>query len=262
MAKGAYKMKRMKKKISVAVTAFFLFVFASSGFTQVMDAKFDIYAIFGWGIPIGGYYIGTSQKVQNVATVLEEKDHYLNYGRGLHLEGGVNFKTMENIKAQISFNYTRNVPATKIEFENTTVSEFNNEDKYSVNLIGFKALLIPYFNAFDLIEMYTGIGIGLFFNKSSIKGSNVVHNQYEGNIKTKPALAFCSKLGADFPLNDMFSLFGELTFDAMSFRAESMQTTSSPNKITFDRNNNTLSAPPKVPGSNFGINIGLRLLIL
>ena len=157
-------MTHVKNKIIPALALFFLLGSSTPNSAQVMDARFDIYGICGYGVPIGGYYIGSSQKVQNVGTVLEEKDHYLNYGKGLHLEAGVNIMTMKNVKAQVSFSYTRNIPSTKIEFENVTVSEFNNEDKYSTNLFGFKALLMPYFNAFDLIEMYTGVGVGFFFN--------------------------------------------------------------------------------------------------
>jgi opacity protein-like surface antigen len=256
-------MVQLKKNTALTIALFLLLTSLKPVIAQVMNSRFDIYAIGGYGIPIGGHYISTSVKSENIVPrILEEKDHYLNYGKGLHLEAGVNFRTMENIKAQISFNYTRNIPSIKDKDENITVSEFNNEDKYSVNLIGFKVLLIPYFNAFDLVELYTGVGIGFFFNKVTIKGNNVVHNRYEGNIKTKPALAFCSKFGADFPLNDMFSLFGEISFDAMSFKAESIQSTRIPDEVTFDKDNSTLLPPPRIPGSNFGINIGIRLMIL
>jgi hypothetical protein len=60
----------------------------------------------------------------------------------------------------------------------------------------------------------------------------------------------------------MFSLFAEISFDAMSFKAESIQSTSSPDEVTYDKDNNTLEPPPRIPGSNFGINIGIRLMIL
>ena len=258
-------MTQVKKKIIPALALFFLLGSSTPNSAQVMDARFDIYGICGYGIPIGGHAVAVSQKAEGVwpaITIIEEKDHYLNYGKGLHLEAGVNIKTMDNIKAQISFNFTRNIPSIKAKYENITSNERNNENNYSTNLFGFKALIIPYFNAFDLIEMYAGVGIGFFFNKVSIEGDNVVHNEYEGNIKTNPTLAFSSKLGADFPLTDMLSLFGEISFDAMSFKVKSMQTTENPNKITYDKDNNTLDPPPKIPGSNFGLNIGLRLLIM
>ncbi len=254
----------MKKyhKIFNATITLFLILIPNISTAQVMNSKFDIYANFGYGIPRSGYYLGESQKFDNSNVLIEVEDHYFNYGKGLKLGLGTNLKTMENLKVQFSFNYTRSIPSIKVKFEN---SISKNTDKHTYNLFGLNLALIPYFNLFNLLEMYVGVGVGIYFTTLKIESSNNQTNRYEGYIKTKPALGFCAKLGTDLPLNDVISPFFELSLNQISFKGKSYRKTSTNEEgrqISFEKDSNTLEAPPKIPGSNFGILLGIRFIIL
>ncbi len=114
--------------------------------------------------------------------------------------------------------------------------------------------------------MYTGVGVGLFWNSWKYKTENVgealgtsVNETIEGKIKTSPKLAFLGLAGADFPLSEILTLFGEVAFEQMSFTTKKYI---EGNKTVVYEKDSNLPAPQKIPGSNWQIRFGVKMGIL
>jgi opacity protein-like surface antigen len=241
----------LSEKTFIHSIIFCLLIFIPiSSFAEERAGELDIFLIAGYGIPIGGHFLDSSKKAE---------DYYLNYGHGLKINAGVNYNFTNYLGMRVAFNYTAGLPSIKIDYEDQ-ISEYT--ETFKRNLFGIKVMLVPRFEAFDLFDMYAGIGIGLFFTSLKIENSDKANYPYEGERRTKPALSFNSLVGADFALNDRFTLFGELSFDLMSFNTKSMKPTDSKTQTDFVKDSNSSEHPIKIPGSNFGISIGMRVTIL
>ncbi len=241
----------LSEKTFIHSIIFCLLIFIPiSSFAEERAGELDIFLLAGYGIPIGGHFLDSSK---------EAEDNYLNYGHGLKINAGVNYNFTNYLGMRVGFNYTAGLPSIKIDYDEP-LSE--HTETFKRNLFGIKVMLIPRFEAFDLFDMYAGIGIGMFFTVLKIESSDKTNRHYEGEIRTNPALSFNSLIGADFALNDRFTLFGELSFDLMSFNTKSMKATDSESQIDFVKDSNTSQHPIKIPGSNFGISIGMRMTIL
>ena len=126
--------------------------------------------------------------------------------------------------------------------------------------------------ASSTILIYAGIPLsasklGFFWNSRPFKivtEAGNITQEITGKITSKPALGFLGLLGADYPLNDKLTLFGELGFEQISFSLDKY-VVEEPNKQTIyysedDANTNNLN-PQKVPGSSFQIRAGVRFAI-
>lgn len=217
----------------------------------------DIYLSTGYGIPIGGFFIDSSETYRNVSDITPSstEDHYLNYGHGLKIYAGVSYHISNNLGMRFGFNYTAGLPSNKVEYDSP--SEKYTE-KYKRNLFGLQLMILPRFEALGLFDMYAGAGIGFHFTSLTITKDNT---SSEGEIRTSPALSFHGVLGTDFPLNDKFTLFSEVSFDQMSFNTKSRKDPDGVAQEDFNRDSNSSPHPIKIPGTNVGLSIGLRLTL-
>lgn len=256
----------MKTLSSLLIAAFFI-VSACSAQTQ---DKFSIYTSLGYGFGIGGRLIDSSVSY-NGLTLLESTDLHQNYGKGMKVEIGALFGIMHNVDLQTGFVYSWGIPY--IEETDQMIfgtAETNTTLKHKHSQFGIKVLVLPNFEVFKLFDAYAGVGIGVFFNFSSAEVSRT--GGYEALItdSNKPSPAFLGCFGLDFPLNDILHFFVETGFEAMSSTmketriTESDFTTSDYDEKTIEYKEDSvgLSAPPKTPGSNINVRLGLRLNIL
>lgn len=256
-------MTRIEKTI-ISVLALCLILLSSiPSPAEGKENKLDLFFLSGYGIPSGGYFLGQSEEYDPAHVPIKRKDHHLNYGKGIQLEGGANLSIMENVSSQFSFCYTGGLPRNEIEYKSNDTSMTTT---YHCNLFGFKLMVLPHFLIFELFEMYIGIGAGLYF--TSLK-SETDFNQIspkEGYLKTKPGLAFCSLIGVDYPFNDKISGFFEISFDQMSFKTKEEKRIGYSTKFTYEKNSNSNSQwvlpQQKIPGSSVGLRIGIRYIIL
>jgi hypothetical protein len=237
-----------------------IMVIISTGYcVEKADTRFSIVANFGYGMALGGYYIGASEKWQPTGlpfpreNTVEAIDKYLNYGRGLQMELGAQIGLMKNLDLLVAFDYTPGLRDLKVE--GRILDSMNHTDTFRKHLFGFKTLLLPKFKAFDLIDVYVGGGIGLFWTSLSITSDK---SNIKGYFKTKPALSFSGKIGMVYPVNDRFGINFDITYDAMSF---TVKITKEPGEIgeniLTEDSPNSGNAPFKITGSNVGLRAGV-----
>lgn len=243
--------------------AFLLLAAVSFIFAQDSETL-NIFASLGFGFPTGGQ-VFSSHTYDGVA-LSEREDKYFNYGQGIKFDAGIQYFMMENVALQAAFGYSGRIPKLKIRdinnVVNTTTTIRDSSINYSSSLFGLKVLVVPRFEILELLNMYTGVGIGFFWNSlsyeaSRLAGTDVVN--YEGKIKSSPALGLLGLMGIDIPLSDLMTAFGEVAFEQMSFkwrkRIEEGRYT-----IVYEKDANTVDAPQRIPGSNWQIRAGIRFI--
>lgn len=232
-----------------------------------VEKKFDLYATLGYGFGVGGRYAGASETtIPN--TPAKREDHYQNFGWGIKLEGGADYLLMENLYGQAGLCYSIGVPW----FDNVT-DDGTTRTTVSCHwsTLGIKALLKPTFKFLDLFDVYTGFGLGLYFAFSSadIKQTptNYSAKEVDGN---NPVLAFIGSLGVEYPLTESIIMYGELYCEQMSFTMTKTDYTNSsfpkgdpyaPRTVTYHEDENGSPYPPKTPGTNVAIRVGMRFPI-
>lgn len=218
--------------------------------------KLGIFGDVGFGVGIGGELFPSS-----------EKDKYLNYGNGFKLDFGARYSLMNDLNAQAEFDMSFGVP--KFEVVNKA-SITDSTETFKRNMYGIKISVVPEFEVLELFTMYTGVGIGFFWNSlhftrnETTSGFNI---REEGKIVSSPALGFTGFLGADFPLTKRITLFGQLGFDVVSFKwkekvVEDATNDSRIGTHIFRNDDRSNPPPPKVPGSNWQVRAGVRFGIL
>jgi opacity protein-like surface antigen len=241
----------MKKILMlVMATAIFIQSFAEN------NEKLGIFGDVGFGVGIGGQLYPSS-----------EKDKYLNYGNGFKLDFGARYSLMDNLYGQAEFDMSFGVP--KFEVVNKTTVTTNTET-LKRNMYSIKISVVPEFEVLELFTMYTGVGIGFFWNSLHFTREQTtpgLNPSEEGKIVSSPALGFTGFLGADFPLAKRITLFGQFGFDVVSFKwkeevVEDATTTSRIGTHIFRNDDRSNPPPPKVPGSNWQIRAGIRFGIL
>jgi hypothetical protein len=245
------------RKITVAIIA--VFAMASALFahdTTNADSKvFSLCGSIGYGFGMGGEWIDASVKLNGLA-VQERSDKYLNYGDGFKLELGGIYKLMENLDAQAVINYNAGVPNIQ------AITEINSANKtintYKPSTFGFKTMVLPRVKILDLLDMYAGFGVGLYF--ASLSWTNSETN-FDGNFKTAPALAFCGSVGANYPVYNDLIIYGEIAIEQMSFTVNSILDAGTGDQTNFEQDSNANSGvehPKKIPGSNIAFRVGAK----
>jgi hypothetical protein len=234
------------------------------------EKKFDLYVTTGYGFGVGGRYVGPSE-TYNGAVLTTREDHYQNFGWGIKLEGGADYLLMDKLFVQGGLCFNFGVPGISNVLDNPGVEK--TTVNYGWTTIGIKALIKPTFQLFDLFNVYTGFGLGLYFAMSS---ADITSSTPGGDFSSKaidsnnPALAFIGSLGVEYPLNEFCILYGELYCEQMSFTTTKTEYTNS----TFPGGNTYIdhivyyqedvtdrAPPPKTPGTNIAIRAGVRFPI-
>jgi hypothetical protein len=232
--------------------------------------KFDLYLTTGYGFGIGGTNVGASETYAG-GILTARDDHYQNFGWGIKLDGGVDYLVMDKLYVQGGLCFNFGVPGI------SNVQDDGAGTKTTVNYgwttFGIKALVKPTFQLFDLFDVYTGFGLGLYFAgsgadiKSTTPGGDFSARSVDNN---NPALAVIGSLGVEYPLTENIIFFGELYCEAMSFTTTSTAYSNSTypggnnyfNHIVYYHEDETNSPPPpKTPGTNVAIRAGVRFPI-
>ncbi|MBN1308124.1 MAG: outer membrane beta-barrel protein [Chitinispirillaceae bacterium] len=225
----------------------------------------NVFGSIGAGFGMGGRLYSSTEFSNNTTTVT---DRFFNYGSGMKFDAGCQYFMMENVALQPSFAYSVGLPFK----EETRAGDSNITTTFRRHLFGIKALVVPRFEVLDLLDMYAGVGVGFFWNARPFKilvETPMGSQEAKGRITSKPAVGLVGQLGADYPINDKLTLFGELAFEQVRFNLskyiikESTVTTlnSGTQYYSKDDNNPQNLDPEKVPGSNWQIRIGIRYAI-
>jgi opacity protein-like surface antigen len=244
------------------------------------EPKFSIFAGLGAGFPIGGWDIGSSDKTVlrtgGTFEVTETDDEYLNFGSGLKVDLGAAYRFIEHVDARASFIMSFGIPYTDVEMEDrdetgSPVDVTTETFTYHRAQFGFRLMLVPRFRAFDLFDMYVGAGLGLYFTSASFErefdnSTTAVHYEEEVDIDTKASLPFIGMLGAEYPINKHLVVFLDATYEAQNVTVQEykVEETNFPAGMAttsqkFEKDATDRPAPPKIPGSNWQIRLGVRV---
>jgi hypothetical protein len=228
----------------------------AQGKTDNNSKTISLCGSIAYGFGMGGQWIDQSVSINGLA-VQERSDKYLNYGDGFKLELGGLYKLMENLDGQAVFCYNSGTPSIKAVTQrvNSLVTNI-----YSADMLGFKVMALPRVKIFDLLDMYTGFGMGLYFASLSWTNSATT---YQGNFRTSPALAFCGSIGVNYPVYNDLIVYGEIAIEQMSFTRTSKLDAETGDQTTYeqDSNANNITAPDKIPGSNIAFRVGVKFPI-
>ncbi len=225
----------------------------------------NVYGSMGFGFPTGGSLYSSIKANVGPGGIdtTEEKDSYFNFGKGIKLDMGIQYFLMPNIALQAGIGISGNIPRLKT-FHETSGLKVNTT--YRSSLWGLKAMIVPHFEVLELITMYTGVGIGFFWNSLKYEQKTVTEindlsatETIDGKIKTSPKLGLLGLAGANFPLSDLLTVYGELAFEQLSFTTK--KNIQGNNTIVYEKNSN-LPAPERISGSNWQFRFGVRMSVL
>ena len=235
------------------------------------EKKFDLYVTTGYGFGVGGSYLDASQTYNGAGTLTLRDDHYRNFGWGIKLDGGADYLLMDKLFVQGGLCFNFGVPGISNVFDNPGVEK--TTVNYGWTTIGIKALVKPTFQLFDLFNVYTGFGLGLYF---AMSWADITSSTPGGDFSSKavdsnnPALAFIGSLGVEYPLNEFCILYGELYCEQMSFTTTKTEYTNSTfpggstyidHIVYYQEDVTDRAPPPKTPGTNIAIRAGVRFPI-
>jgi opacity protein-like surface antigen len=234
---------------------------------QTKQEVLNVFGSIGIGFKTGGQLF-TSTTKNDSGIITNEEDEFFNYGQGFKIDLGAQYLAMENLGLQADMEISLGAPGFET---NDRFGDYDSSVKYTRNLFGIKFMVVPRFEVLELITMYTGVGLGFFWNslhyETTVMRSNGTTTE-KGKIISNPTLGFTGLIGADYPISDIFALFGEIAFDQISFRWKKKivdQTNIVGNKLGttfFEEDDPSNDAPIRVPGSNWQIRIGARLSVL
>jgi opacity protein-like surface antigen len=252
---------------------------SSFGQSQEFRPSIHAFAMVGYGFTSTGAEIPAnptlsleqqkvhtqSQTINSSGIKTEVQDQYINYGQGLKTEIGAEMELMEKLAAELSFEYTAGVPFLSVKYENQdALNPLSWEEKYRKHAFGLKAMVKPHLMVLDLLDMYCGVGIGLFFTKCTYTNSDVDLGKQDGYFKTRPGLGLLGQFGAYYPVHDLLDIKAELAFEQVSFSLKELRPTDGNYIYHFERNSTAGNEfqPVKIPGSNLALRIGVRYKIL
>ncbi len=238
----------------------------------------NVYGSIGYGFGSSGdLFSSTIIRTEGLSIdTIERKDRYLNYGQGLKIDVGIQYFMMENVALQAGFIYTPGVPGLTTEYRNDYTllgiqGFIDSTVEYHRNMFGVKAMIVPRFEIFELLNMHTGVGVGFYWNTLGYEitrksSADTTTRTEEGSIKSAPSLGFNGLIGVDYPISDLLSLFGEIGFDMTSFRwTKQMIDNTEFNRATgsynFEKNTPNQRPPLRVSGSNWRLSVGVRYAI-
>lgn len=230
------------------------------------DDTFSLFGAIGAGFGMGGR-LYTSTTLENGNT--QEKDHFFNYGNGMKIDLGCRYFLMDDVALLGSFEYSAGIP--KLEHKMQVIGS-QTTTEYGFHMFGIKVCVAPRFEVLDLIDMYTGAGIGFFWNARSFETKNstltTIVSEYSGKITSAPTLGFVGLLGADYPMNDKITLFGEIAFEQVRFNLKryviekSTDANNSTGTTYYSEDDSNNLPPEKVPGSNWQLRFGVRFALI
>jgi len=246
---------------------FFACIVSAQQPPQTQKDILNVFGSIGIGFKTGGQLF-TSVTKNDSGIITKEEDEFFNYGQGFKINFGAQYSAMENLGLQADMEISLGAPGFET---NDHFAAYDSSVEYHRNLFGIKFMVVPRFEVLELITMYTGVGLGFFWNSLHYETTILQPNgttTEKGKIISNPTLGFTGLIGADYPISDIFALFGEIAFDQISFRWKKKivdQTNIQNHKLGttfFEEDDPSNDAPLKVPGSNWQIRIGARLSVL
>ncbi|MBD3315268.1 MAG: hypothetical protein GF344_05740 [Chitinivibrionales bacterium] len=234
------------------------------------ERRFGAFLAMGYGFPVGGRYIGSSE-VYDLRdnwphSPIDVEDHFLNYGRGIKVEGGVSYRFLERVRARLGFQFSGGTPKIGI-VQDQRYNARVTERTYRWSMFGIKGLVVPRFEVFELLDMYTGVGMGIFFTSSSYNITQTGGLTAKAEADHSPTIGFLGLYGVDFPIADNIMVFGELNLEAVRVTTKTLRVYDSnfsdgdayPNSTENYEDDVTDRDPrQRTPATNVALRLGVR----
>jgi hypothetical protein len=250
--------------------------------TANSDRNFNIFINTGYGFGQGGFFLRevNAISVSNGAPANDNKDYYMNMGQGLKFEAGVGYMATPNFEARFSADFNIGLFAPKIEAKTLDKNDpkivLGTEIKdYSYWSWGVRAMAVPWFELLEMLDMYIGTGLSLNFaygtEDSTFRYPDNATDNTVYETRFSPSLGLCGVVGFILPFSEVTDFFGELQFESKSFTLNKKRLKTSqlserfpgtpPTDISYKKNDSNLgidNALSLIPGSNWGLRVGLR----
>lgn len=238
-------------------------------------AQLTPFVSLGYNFPVGRIFVDNSIDSSFISGAVSElDDHYLNYGRGIDLSAGIFVRMMDSVDARLSFDATFGTPAVEVERRLQTSGTTSQIDHYSYrhSLVALKAAATPRFRVVELLDVYTGVGMGLYLSLSSFEHT---YSETIGSVtgtfnetvtyNASPRLGFFGLLGAEYPISERVVIIAELDFETLSAKRKSQKVEADdgfpqPTRpATFVKDSPDNAPPQYIPASNWGLHIGVKI---
>jgi opacity protein-like surface antigen len=228
--------------------------------------KFDLFLATGYGFGVGGYYSGASRTYSGT-TLMDREDHYENFGWGIKVEGGADYLLMDHVYGLAAINYSISaVPGT--ENKQDILGTSTTSEKFHWSVFGTKLGIKPTFKVLDLLDVYTTFGIGLYFASS---GADLKMTESAGGVSTSkaedsnnPAMTLIAAIGVEYPISESVIAYGEINCEQMSFTTTKTEYSNSVGGfyndyvVNYQEDVTDRNPPPKIPGTNIALRVGVR----
>jgi opacity protein-like surface antigen len=265
----------MKLVKTLAISMAILLVASSLAAQQ----KISFLGQVGYGLGLGGEYIGAINTYNSGDTLTSTKDKYLSLGKGLSLGLGAEISLNPNFNVRISGGYST-MPSIEVVENHPS---YGNKNTYKGHIIGFNTILIAK-APLGALHPYVGMGPGLYFGEmkqEETSNSGLTETQATYEVRFKPAIGFCGLVGLEFHINGSLIPFVELNFQQAGLTRKELEVTeykvdgvdqlssfdldySTPgiqHTITYKKNSTTNPPPQVISGSNFGLRVGVKFTI-
>lgn len=238
--------------------------------SQDLKETLLLFGSVGYGFGIGGVGIDSSTTFRDTSAtdsvLVDQKDHYLNFGSGIAINLGAMYKVIPNLYGKLELEFLGGVPSITVEKNriSQTGGRSTSTTKYNHSRFGIIVSAVPKFRMFDLLDAYIGVGTGFYFNISGTdKTGDTIASTKDNNW---PSLGLIGTFDVDYPVTDLLSLYGQVGFLAMNVTTNKRQNFNANGlelaPVNFETDSKLLSPPPKTPASSFTIRCGVRFGLL
>ncbi len=245
-------------------------------FTIPLSAQdfLNVYGNVGYGFGMGGYFVGSSNTFLDEEEVsASTEDHFLNLGHGVKFELGCGVMLLPFLEARVALDLTQGAPSPTINsFRSIDDATQDTVIDYSYSSYGLRVIFAPYFEVFDLVYMY--IGTGIVFNSVRSVQEITITTTEPDQLQTATlvneiplAIGFTGVTGFELPLTETISFMGEIRFEQMNHklmrqRVDTVFNFPDMRTVTFEQDDVEREPPPNIPGTNWGVRVGLKVWVL
>ncbi|MBI5021354.1 MAG: outer membrane beta-barrel protein [Ignavibacteriales bacterium] len=212
----------------------------------------------GYGLSLGSGQLGTS--TNSITAVHQYEGVYGSFGKGFNFVAALGATINQNFKGELGISYTT---GGSIE-EKDVNSSGSLTTTYSGSMFSFMPGIIVS-SSISGVEPYARINAIIAFPSLKVEESGYDNDKSEftGNI----AVGFGGGIGIQLPLQNRFSVYGELAFSNISWGPSEEKYTNMPSgntvtiqfKDSWNENEQNTSTTPRIPFGHVGINIGLLI---
>jgi hypothetical protein len=173
----------------------------------------------GYGMRAGSFSGGNN--TENADNTGSAEVVNISLGKGLNFGGSFGYMFNKNIGAELGVSYLLGGKSeTTDEYYSSPTEKITWEDEVHSNMIRFSPTFILA-SGMEKINPYAKfgltVGVGSFTENSNRNSTNGDHTERTWKNNGGVAVGYTASIGANYPLNEKMSLFGELTLIDLNY---------------------------------------------